>query len=93
MVIEKALAEFRAVIFEEIRKTVEESDGRVEISVELPSTIDEDRYRTLSLTAVFIDEDSEELMVEAYDNYYDCSESEPIELYSVDELLKIVSAL
>lgn len=91
-VIEEALAGFRAILFNEIRETVEESGGRVEISVDLPSTIDSDRYYTVSLTAVLVDEDSDELMVESWDDDGD-SYKDAIDVYSVDELLKIVEAL
>lgn len=92
-VIDEALSGFREILFSEIKKELESTPGhKVEINLALPCTIDEERYHTENLSTIFLDEDGN-VMVESTDDYYENTENEPIDLYSVDELLEILSAI
>ncbi len=89
--INDALEAFRNVIYEEVRKELEKN-GPVDINVEIPCDIDEDRYHTTTLTKVFLDEENN-VMVTSTDDL-DGEESDgDLSLYSVDEMLKIVAAM
>lgn len=89
--IEDALKGLRDVIYEEVRKELKEN-GPVDINVEIPCTIDEDRYHTTTLTKVFLDEENN-VMVASTDDLYGVESVDDLSLYSVDEMLKIVAAI
>ena len=90
--VEFAISSCREVLVKEIRKTLEESGGRVEVDVDFPCTIDEDRYHTQHLSAVLLLEDGS-VAVESSDDIDAEVSQDPIELYSVDQMLEIVEAL
>lgn len=92
-VIEEALSGFRELLFSEIKEELESTPGhKVAISLELPCTIDEDRYHTETLSAIFLDVEGN-IMVESTDDYYGDTENESIDLYSVDQILDIIKAI
>ena len=89
--IQTALSGLRDIIYEEIRKELEEN-GPVDISVEIPCDIDEDRYHTTTITSVFLDEENN-VMVTSTDDLDGEETTDDLLLYSVDEMLKIVDAM
>lgn len=90
--VEFAISSCREVLVEEIRRTLEESGDRVEVDVDFPCTIDEDRYHTQHLSAVLLLEDGS-VAVESSDDIDTEVSQDPIELYSVDQMLEIIDAL
>lgn len=89
--IETALTGLRDIIYEEIRKELEEN-GPVDINVQIPCDIDEDRYHTTTLTKVFLDEENN-VTVASTDDLDGEESTGDLSLYSVDEMLKIVAAM
>ena len=89
--IEDALKGLRDVIYEEVRKELKEN-GPVDINVEIPCNIDENRYHTTTLTKVFLDEENN-VMIASTDDLYGEEGVDDLSLYSVDEMLKIVAAI
>lgn len=89
--IKDALKGLRDVIYEEVRKELKEN-GPVDINVEIPCDIDEDRYHTTTLTKVFLDEENN-VTVASTDDLYGEESTDDLSLYSVDEMLKIVAAI
>lgn len=89
--IETALTGLRDVIYEEIRKELE-INGPVDINVQIPCDIDEDRYHTTTLTKVFLDEENN-VTVASTDDLDGEESTDDLSLYSVDEMLKIVAAM
>lgn len=89
--IKHALEDLREVIYEEVRKELKEN-GPVEINVEIPCDIDEDRYHTTTLTKVFLDEGNN-VTVASTDDLDGEESADDLSLYSVDEMLKIVDAM
>ena len=87
-----AISSCREILIEEVKKTLVESGGRVEVDVDFPCTIDEDRYHTQHLSAVLLLEDGS-VAVESSDDLDGEVSHDPIELYSVDQMLEIVEAL
>ena len=87
-----AISSCREILIEEVKKTLVESGGRVEVDVDFPCTIDEDRYHTQHLSAVLLLEDGS-VAVESSDDLDGEVSQDPIELYSVDQMLEIVEAL
>ena len=87
-----AISSCREILIEEVKKTLVESGGRVEVDVDFPCTIDEDRYHTQHLSAILLQEDGS-VAVESFDDLDKEVSQDPIELYSVDQMLEIVEAL
>ena len=87
-----AISSCREILIEEVKKTLVESGGRVEVDVDFPCTIDEDRYHTQHLSAVLLLEDGS-VAVESSDDLDGEVSQDPIELYSVDQMLEIIEAL
>ena len=90
--VEIAISSCREILIEEVKKTLVESGGRVEVDVDFPCTIDEDRYHTQHLSAILLQEDGS-VAVESFDDLDKEVSQDPIELYSVDQMLEIVEAL
>ena len=90
--VKNAISSCREILIEEVRKTLVESGGRVEVDVDFPCTIDEDRYHTQHLSAVLLLEDGS-VAVESSDDIDAEVSQDPIELYSVDQMLEIIEAL
>lgn len=89
--INDALEALRNVIYEEVRKELKEK-GPVDINVEFPCDIDEDRYHTTTLTKVFLDEENN-VTVASTDDLDGEESADDLSMYSVDEMLKIVAAM
>ena len=89
--INDALEGLREVIYEEVRKELKEN-GPVDINVEIPCDIDEDRYHTTTLTKVFLDEENN-VTVASTDDLDGEESTDDLIMYSVDEMLKIVAAI
>ena len=89
--IEFALRGLRDVIYDEVRKELKEN-GPVDINVQIPSDIDEDRYHTTTLTKVFLDEENN-VTVASTDDLDGEESTDDLAIYSVDEMLKIVAAM
>lgn len=89
--IETALTGLRDIIYEEIRKELEEN-GPVDINVQIPCDIDEDRYHTTTLTKVFLDEENN-VTVASTDDLDGEESTDDLSIYSVDEMLKIVAVM
>ena len=89
--IEFALRGLRDVIYDEVRKELKEN-GPVDINVQIPSDIDEDRYHTTTLTKVFLDEENN-VTVASTDDLDGEESTDDLTIYSVDEMLKIVAAM
>lgn len=89
--IENALKGLRDVIYEEVRKELKEN-GPVDINVQIPCDIDEDRYHTTTLTKVFLDEENN-VTVASTDDLDGEESTDDLIMYSVDEMLKIVAAI
>ena len=89
--INDALEGLREVIYEEVRKELKEN-GPVDINVEIPCDIDEDRYHTTTLTKVFLNEENN-VMVASTDDLDGEESTDDLIMYSVDEMLKIVAAI
>ena len=89
--IEFALTGLRDVIYDEVRKELKEN-GPVDINVQIPCDIDEDRYHTTTLTKVFLDEENN-VTVASTDDLDGEESTDDLSLYSVDEMLKIVAAM
>ena len=87
-----AISSCREILIEEVKKTLVESGGRVELDVDFPCTIDEDRYHTQHLSAILLQEDGS-VAVESFDELDEEVSQDPIELYSVDQMLEIIEAL
>ena len=90
--VEIAISSCREILIEEVKKTLVESGGRVEVDVDFPCTIDEDRYHTQHLSAILLQEDGS-VAVESFDDLDKEVSQDPIELYSVDQMLEIIEAL
>ena len=89
--IKDALKGLRDVIYEEVRKELKEN-GPVDINVEIPCDIDEDRYHTTTLTKVFLDEENN-VTVASTDDLDGEESTDDLSLYSIDQMLKIVAAM
>ena len=90
--VEIAISSCREILIEEVKKTLVESGGRVELDVDFPCTIDEDRYHTQHLSAILLQEDGS-VAVDSFDDLDEEVSQDPIELYSVDQMLEIIEAL
>ena len=89
--IEFALTGLRDVIYDEVRKELKEN-GPVNINVQIPCDIDEDRYHTTTLTKVFLDEENNVTVASTDDlDGEECTDD--LSLYSIDQMLKIVAAM
>ena len=92
--IEKSLKDFREVIETEIRKVLDTTPSKIlPICVEFPTSYNEDRVYTLYCTAIFIDADTNDVMIESHTDYDEDNNADHIDLFSVDELLDIVKAI
>lgn len=93
--IEKIISSARESLIEEIKRKLKKSGYTVDVEVELPCTIDEDRYYTTIIQRLTLNE-NENVIVYSTCDIDDCDEDEnedPIELYSLDEIIKIIDAL
>ena len=88
--LQNALNGFRSELFDIVKEEVIKAGGSKKIKVELPCDIDEDRYYTITLNCVYLEDG--ELWVRGESDLYG-EEENLLNLYSCDELLRIIQAM
>lgn len=90
-IVEMSLRDFRSLLFEEIYDELGEPGQFVDLDdLTLRKAIDEDGYNVYK--QVYMDEEGN-VMVTYVDKESGCEHTDPIDLFSVDEILEIINAL
>lgn len=88
--LDMVLSSFREELFSIMMEEVLKGGGKKSVRVELPSSIDEDRYHVLTLDVVYIEDNS--LYAHGYSNRYGEVE-EDMSAFTCDELLTIIECM
>lgn len=88
--LEKALNDFRNELIEITKEELNKNGGIKGIRLELPCSIDEERYHTVMLNCVYLEDD--EVWTRGMDDLYGEVENRLI-LHSCDDIIAIIQAM
>ena len=84
----------RETIYVEFKAKLENSPSQTieNINVRIPCDIDEDNYHVTIIKSAFLDGNGN-ILLSIYDEIDDVTDTDDFSAYSIDEMLKIVSAI